>query len=181
MVVDYSLRLSRCAIPELLFSLAHIQHPLSPTRLGTGEELPEVAQALQRQPHEPVNPHACWLRGLFTRIACQALPCLVDAPTRLKTPPKIISLVPDHLFLWRLFRNLQSCGLLATRYVWGRGATFCSCGFSSASAFTNKTESCCGCDPHGASGLMTWARLTCKTPHLRGHMTDFIPTNFQTS
>jgi len=31
-----------------------------PTRLGTGEELPEVAQALQRQPHEPVNPHASW-------------------------------------------------------------------------------------------------------------------------
>ena len=28
--------------------------------MGTGEELPEVAQAFQRQPHEPVNPHACW-------------------------------------------------------------------------------------------------------------------------
>jgi len=30
-----------------------------PTRLGIDEELPEVAQALERQPHEPVNPHAC--------------------------------------------------------------------------------------------------------------------------
>ena len=35
------------------------QHPLWLTRLGIGEELPEVAQTFQRQPHEPVNPHAC--------------------------------------------------------------------------------------------------------------------------
>lgn len=101
--------------------IPHGAKPFPPTRLEIGEELPEVAQAFQRQPHEPVNPHACWLQGLFTRIACQALPCLVDAPTRLKTPPKIISLVPDHLFLWRLFRNLHACGLLVTCYVWSWG------------------------------------------------------------
>lgn len=46
------------------------QHPLSPTRLGTGEELPEVAQALQRQPHEPVNPHACRLLVAQSPAGC---------------------------------------------------------------------------------------------------------------
>jgi hypothetical protein len=30
-----------------------------PTRLRTVEELPEAAQVIRRQPHEPFNPHAC--------------------------------------------------------------------------------------------------------------------------
>ena len=33
-------------------------YPGPPSRLGTGEGLPEAAQTFRRQPHEPVNPHA---------------------------------------------------------------------------------------------------------------------------
>jgi hypothetical protein len=40
--------------------ISHGAKPFPPTRLETGEELPEVAQAFQRQPHEPVNLHASW-------------------------------------------------------------------------------------------------------------------------
>jgi len=64
----------------------------TPTRLGTGEELPEVAQAFQRQPHEPVNPHACrllvasmkqdWVQFNNKPISHGAKPF---SPTRLKT------------------------------------------------------------------------------------------------
>jgi hypothetical protein len=43
-----------------------------PTRMGTGEELPEAAQAFRRQQHEPVSPHACRLlvAGCDSSVCC---------------------------------------------------------------------------------------------------------------
>jgi len=65
---------------------------LLPTRLGTGEELPEAAQDLSRQPHEPVSPHACKLLVAGTDLQ------LVDRCTLSEESHKaVLSNLPQHL------------------------------------------------------------------------------------